>query len=266
MSDPVRAEGPPLVELRGASASSGGSEILEDVNLAIRPGERVAVMGPSGSGKSTLLKVAAGLVPADGGAALFDGRDVADLGPAEELDFRRRAGFAFQDGALWENQSVLDNLALPLRVHRPELREGEIADRAGIVLSALGYRDSTAVRPATLSLGERKLVSIARALVLDPELVFLDDPTGHLDEDGRDRLLAVVDGLAARGRTVVAVTNNSAFVRRFARRVVVVADGRVVWDAPIDAALSGEPEHPAARSAAARLRKASWKDEAEEKR
>ncbi|MBP7094723.1 MAG: ABC transporter ATP-binding protein [Spirochaetia bacterium] len=259
----------PLLELRGISASSGGSEILEDVSLKVERGDRVAVMGPSGSGKSTLLKVAAGLEPAGSGHAYFDGRDIAALGQREELDFRSRAGFGFQDGALWENQTVLNNLALPLRIHRPHLTESEIASRAVTLLKTLGFTDSPGVRPATLSMGERKIVSIARALVLEPELVFLDDPTGHLDEDARDRLYAVVDKLVRKGVTIVAVTNNSGFVRRFALRLVVVADGRVTCDAPMNVALAAEGLGTAARSVVARLKRYAERDrldEIEEKR
>ncbi|MBN1242836.1 MAG: ATP-binding cassette domain-containing protein [Spirochaetales bacterium] len=253
-----------LLELRGISASSGGSEILEDVSMTVERGDRVAVMGPSGSGKSTLLKVAAGLEPAGSGHAFFDGRDIATLGQREELDFRKRAGFGFQDGALWENQTVLNNLALPLRIHRPELSEPEIAERSRALLSSLGFTDSLGVRPATLSMGERKIVSIARAIVLEPELVFLDDPTGHLDEDARDRLYAVVDKLVRKGTTIVAVTNNSGFVRRFALRLVVVANGRVTYDVPMKVALAAEGLEPAARSVVARLKRYAERDRLDE--
>ncbi len=259
----------PLLELRGISASSGGSEILEDVSLSIERGERIAVMGPSGSGKSTLLKVAAGLEPAGSGHAFFDGRDIATLGQRDELDFRKRASFGFQDGALWENQTVLNNLALPLRIHRPQLSESDIAERSRALLSRLGFTDSLGVRPATLSMGERKIVSIARALVLDPELVFLDDPTGHLDEDARDRLYSVVDALVRKGTTIVAVTNNTGFVRRFALRLVVVANGRVTYDAPMAVAMAAEGIETAARSVVARLKRYAERDrldEIEEKR
>ncbi|HOX92629.1 MAG TPA: ATP-binding cassette domain-containing protein [Spirochaetales bacterium] len=218
----------PALELAGISASSGGFRILTDVSLAFPENEWSVVLGAAGSGKSTLLKTAAGLMVPDSGTVLVVGRDMAKFNPRDEIAFRSRSGFVFQDAALWANQSILNNVAMPLRVHRNWMSESQIAETCRDILVRLGYTESMGVRPAELSSGEQKLVSIARALVHQPSLVFLDDPTSNLDEDAVDRLFAELDRLRASSVTVVTVTNNTELAYRFADYLGVLKDGSLL--------------------------------------
>lgn len=218
----------PAVELAGVSASSGGFEILKDVNLVFPENAWSVVLGAAGSGKSTLLKTAAGLVVPDSGAVRALGRDMAKFGQRDELAFRSRSGFVFQDAALWANQSILNNVAMPLRVHKNWLSEGEIAETCRALLARLGYTESLGVRPAELSAGEQKLVSIARAIAHEPSLLFMDDPTSNLDEDAVDRLFAELERLRERSVTVITVTNNSELAYRFADYLGVLKDGGMI--------------------------------------
>src|SRR4030042_3863079 len=137
-----------LLGLGGVAGLTEGHESLADVNLSVTEGACTVIMGSSGSGKSTLLKVAAGLIPPDRGTVTLLGDDFGSLGERRLLEFRRGNGVVFQDGALWENLSIFDNLAMPLRVHFAELGEAEIRARVLEMLGRGGPADSPALRPA----------------------------------------------------------------------------------------------------------------------
>jgi len=229
----------PAVELRDLAASSGGFEILTELNAAFPEGETSVVLGAAGSGKSTMLKAAAGILVPDHGAVLYHGKDIARFSRKEELDFRAKTGFVFQDAALWQNQNIMDNVAMPLKVHRPWMKGAEVSEAVRALLARLGYDEGLTMRPAELSAGEQKLVSIARAVIHEPDLVFMDDPTSNLDEDGTEHLFELIEGLRARGATVIVVTNNSDLAYRYADRLGVVKGGCVVVFGPYEEAIMG---------------------------
>ncbi len=232
--------GGPIIELRGVRASSGGFEILKEANAVFPAGAITVLMGSSGAGKSTLLKTAAGLIVPDSGTVLFHGKSIMDFNREEELEFRKRTSFVFQDAALWANTNILQNLTLPLRVHCPWMNASEMEVAARKVAEKVGYTESLSMRPAELSIGEQKMISIARALVADPELVFMDDPTSHLDEDALDRVFAILDELNKRDRTVILSTNNSDIAFRHADRLGIVRDGLVPVYGPYDEIVNNE--------------------------
>lgn len=240
------------IELRGVTASSGGYEILAEANAAFPSGLCSVVMGPAGSGKSTLLKVAAGLVPPDSGSVLWRGQDMARLGSRGELAFRAASGFAFQDAALWSDTNILGNVTMPLRVHRPWMGPKAMAEAAQSLLHRLGYDESLTMRPAELSAGEQKLVSIARAVVHEPELLFMDDPSSNLDEDAAERVLDFLDSYATGRRTVIIVANSSELAFRLADRLGVIKNGVMVAFGAYDETLERAEE--ALHGSLARLR------------
>jgi len=129
--------------------------------------------------------------------------------------------------ALWSNQSLFDNLALPARLHSPEWSKAELEKAVRRAAEVVGYDDDLRARPAELSSGERKLIGLARALVLDPELLFMDDPTAELDEASAERVSDIVDALKARGRSVFVTSGVSDFASRCADRVAVLIGGRL---------------------------------------
>ena len=218
----------PAIELRGVAASSGGFGILESVDIAFPLHAVSVIMGGAGSGKSTLIKAAAGLLVPDSGTVSAMGRDMSRFSQKDELDFRAQSGYVFQDSALWANQSILNNVAMPLRVHCSWMSADEMEDVVRTLLKRLGYDESLAMRPAELSAGEQKLVSIARALVHDPEIVFMDDPSAGLDEDAVEHLFTEMELLRRKSRTLIVVTNNSDLAFRFADRLGVIKDGKIV--------------------------------------
>jgi phospholipid/cholesterol/gamma-HCH transport system ATP-binding protein len=215
----------PELELRGIRSLRGGYEALRGIGLSLRAGETLFAMGGAGSGKSVLLKTAAGLLLPEEGEVLYRGKSLARMSAREEAAFRKASGFVFQDAALWANQSLYDNLALPVRLHEPRWGKAEVDRAVRRAAELVGYDQELHVRPAELSSGERKLIGLARALVLDPELLLMDDPTSILDEAAAVRVQDIVESLKARGRSILIASAASGFASRCADSISVLLGG-----------------------------------------
>jgi thiamine transport system ATP-binding protein len=231
-----RSEGgsTPRLDVRGARVRFGPVDALDEVDLAVAPGEVVAVLGPSGSGKSTLLRAIAGLQPLDGGTVALDGRDQRGVPP-----HRRDVGLMFQDHALFPHADVAGNIAFGLRMRGVD-RAGA-ARRVQELLELVGLEGAGRRAVTTLSGGEQQRVALARALAPDPCLLMLDEPLGSLDRPLRERLVGELrDIFVGLHQTVVAVTHDHAEAFTLADRIVVMARGAVlqsgsaaeVWRAP----------------------------------
>jgi phospholipid/cholesterol/gamma-HCH transport system ATP-binding protein len=217
----------PEIELRGISSVRGDYEVLRGVDLSLASGEVLFAMGVAGSGKSVLIKTAAGIALPSEGEVLFRGKSLARMTAREEAAFRKASGFVFQDAALWSNLSLFDILALPARLHEPQWGKAEVERAVRRAVELVGYDQDLRSRPAELSTGERKLIGLARALVLDPDLLFMDDPTSNLDESAAARVPDIVDALKARGRSVLIASAASEFVARCADSVAVILGGGI---------------------------------------
>jgi phospholipid/cholesterol/gamma-HCH transport system ATP-binding protein len=228
----------PELELRAVTCLRGGHEALREASLSVYEGETLFVMGGAGSGKSVLLKTAAGIEPPDEGDVLYKGKSLGRMSVREEAAFRRASGFVFQDAALWANQSLYDNLALPVRLHETSWGAAEIDRAVRRVAELVGYTQELRVRPAELSAGERKLVSLARALVLDPMLLFMDDPSSDLDEAAAERVSDVIAQLRERGRTILVASAASDLASRHADRIAALIDGSFAAVGAYDEALT----------------------------
>jgi putative ABC transport system ATP-binding protein len=206
---------------------AGEVRAVDDVSLAVHPGELVALFGPSGSGKTTLLLLAAGLLRCDAGKVCFEGRDLGALSKREVLDYRRtKLGFVFQSFNLVPGLSAEENVALPLLLRG--VRHGEASERALRALESVGLLERAAHPPAKLSGGEQQRTSIARALVGEPMLVLADEPTGNLDSDTGDAVLDLLSGLPhERGVATMLVTHDMR-VAQYADRVLAMRDGKLV--------------------------------------
>jgi putative ABC transport system ATP-binding protein len=225
----------PVVELRAASRSypvaAGAFLALADVDLAIAAGELVAIVGKSGSGKSTLVNLIAGLDRPTAGRVRVAGTELAGLGESALAAWRgRHVGVVFQFFQLLPTLTIAENVALPIELART-LRAGEARARARDLLAQVGIADQADKLPAALSGGQQQRAAIARALANDPPLVIADEPTGNLDSQTADAVLALLAGLTRAGKTVVTVTHERDLARR-ADRVVTLADGKVVDVAP----------------------------------
>ncbi|HEY8498667.1 MAG TPA: ABC transporter ATP-binding protein [Limnochordales bacterium] len=220
----MRLEGVSKVYGRGETAVVA----LRDVDLAIGPGEFVAITGPSGSGKSTLMHIIGCLDRPTSGRLYIEGQDVSRLSEARLAALRnRRIGFVFQSFHLMPRETVLRNVEWPLiYAGVPPARRRQ---RALEVLAQVGMAHRVHHRPQELSGGERQRVAIARALVNDPAVILADEPTGNLDSANGEQVLALLEELNAQGRTIVLVTHDMAIAHR-ARRLIRVRDGRVEYD------------------------------------
>jgi putative ABC transport system ATP-binding protein len=222
----------PVIEVTALHKTygSGDTEVhaLRGVDLAVLPGEYLAIMGASGSGKSTLLNVLGCLDVPTKGSYKLDGIDVGDLNERQlSLVRNRKIGFVFQSYNLVTRTSALSNVELPLIY--AGLRRKERRKRAMAALEMVGLVDRAGHKPNQLSGGQQQRVALARALVTGPAMVLADEPTGNLDSESTAEVLNVFDRLNRAGRTIVMITHEDV-VAAHAARMVRVSDGQIVED------------------------------------
>ena len=223
----------PVIELRAIGRTFGAEPpviALRDVDLVLRHGTSLAIVGPSGSGKSTLLNVLGCLDRPTTGTYLFDGIDVSALTDDQRAALRAEGiGFVFQTFNLLAHRSVLENVMLA-EVYRGRSPDGR-AERAHAALDGVGMSHRATFPPTKLSGGEQQRVAIARALLGDPSVLLCDEPTGNLDSVNTDSILALFDELGGAGLTIVIVTHEDAVAARAHRRVRMI-DGRLTEEGP----------------------------------
>jgi phospholipid/cholesterol/gamma-HCH transport system ATP-binding protein len=242
---PARRPASPVLEARALAIAAGGEVVQRDLSFSVRRGEVLAIAGPSGCGKSTLLRHLAGLDAPLAGQVLVDGLDLNTGSREDQAALRRRVGVMFQAGALWSSMSVGENLMLPLRLFTP-LPRAERERQARFKLALVGLDGAFDRRPAELSGGMKKRAALARALVLDPELLLLDEPGSGLDPPNAARLdLLVAQSSRHLGTTVVMVTHTMDSVFSIADRLLLLHS-----DAGLPAAI-GSPHELAAHGPAA---------------
>lgn len=227
----------PVIEVRalGRRYALDGIDVLalRGVDLAVMPGEFVAIMGASGSGKSTLLNLLGCLDRPTAGTYLLDGTETSGLGPNEYADIRsRKIGFVFQGYNLIARTSALENVELPLLYDRSG-RFHDYGTRARKSLARVGLSDRLHHLPNQLSGGQQQRVAIARSLVNEPTLVLADEPTGNLDSRTSVDVMSLFQDLNDSGITIVMVTHEPD-IARYAKRVVVMRDGRITRDYQVE--------------------------------
>lgn len=206
-------------------AGSNGVTALRGVSIAARPGDFMALMGPSGSGKTTLLGLLSGLDRPEEGRVLWRGRPMESLSPEETRTLRRgEIGVVFQSFGLLPTLSARENVELPLRVAGIDL--DELGDRATALLTRLGLGDRLDNRTFELSAGQQQRVAVARALIVEPDVLLADEPIAEVDSENADLILDALADVARRGGAVVAATHNPAALA-YAGVVVLLRDGRI---------------------------------------
>ena len=233
----------PVVDVAELRKAFDRAEVLRGVSFRLDKGETLVVMGGSGSGKTVLLRHIAGLVRPDAGQVRVFEINIERLSEEELLPIRRRMGYVFQGAALFDSLSVFENVAFPLREHT-DLDEPEIRERIVRVLSHVGLGDDVLpLLPSELSGGMRKRVGVARALVIEPELMLFDEPTAGLDPTNSKMVGELILQLkGGGGDTSIVVTHDVELARTVADRLAILMEGRfVVAGRPDEVMSSGEP-------------------------
>lgn len=218
---------------------------LHEISFRVHRGEIMFVTGHSGAGKSTLLRLILAMERPTSGKLLLGGQDVSRISTAQIPFLRRQIGVVFQNHQLLDDRSVFDNVALPMQILG--LPKAEIAYRVEAALERVNLKEKAEDRPSDLSTGQQQRVGIARAVAMEPKVLLLDEITSALDPELVGEVLAVVQELAAEGRTMILVTHEMAFAQEVADRVVFTDQGRIVIDAP-PAKVFGEQPHERLRA------------------
>ena len=220
----------PMIVMQGVEKWFGNFQALSDINLSVRAGEKIVLCGPSGSGKSTLVRCINHLENYQKGRILIEGIHLDDN--AKTIDMvRREVGMVFQQFNLFPHLTVMQNCTLaPMRVRRASKAEAETTARR--LLARVQVLDQAGKYPAQLSGGQQQRVAIARALCMEPKVMLFDEPTSALDPEMVKEVLDTMIGLADDGMTMICVTHEMGFARQVADRVVFMANGSIVEEAP----------------------------------
>ena len=216
----------PVVRLEGVHKSFGDNEVLSGIDLEVRSGEVLTIIGPSGSGKSTLLRCVNLLEPLNAGRIFFEGEEITRKG-ADLSRIRQRIGMVFQQFNLFPHLTVMNNLTLATRRIRRQPR-AEAEARARELLERVGLSEKADQHPHQLSGGQQQRVAIARALMMEPHVMLFDEVTSALDPELVGEVLIVMRDLARDGMTMLVVTHEMQFAREVGDRVVFMDEGRIV--------------------------------------
>jgi phospholipid/cholesterol/gamma-HCH transport system ATP-binding protein len=251
MSDAV-----PKIRLRGLAKAFGPKQVLDGVDLDIRAGHGMVILGGSGSGKSVTIKCILGLIEPDAGSIEIDGQNILKLPRSEREALNDRIGMLFQNGALFDSLPVWENVCFKLLAQK-RITRARARDKAAEVLAQVGLAASVGdLSPSELSGGMQKRVALARAIAAEPEIIFFDEPTTGLDPI----MGAVIDGLIVDvvhrlGATAVSITHDMASARRIGDDAAMIHKGRIIWtgeaaklgetgNAMVDQFARGEREGP----------------------
>jgi len=232
-----------LVTIQQLTFSRGSRRIFDSVDISVRRGKITAIMGPSGSGKTTLLRLIGGLLTPESGDILLDGQNIHKLSHRALYNARQKMGLLFQSGALFTHLDVFDNVAFPLREHS-HLNEAIIRDVVLMKLQAVGLRGAANLMPHDLSGGMSRRVALARAMVLDPELMMFDEPFTGQDPISMGVLVRLIKRLnELLNITTIIVSHDVAETCSIADYVYLIADGRVIGQGtPAELSNSNQPE------------------------
>lgn len=217
-----------MIEIKNLHKSFGDVKVLKGIDLEIKKGEIVTIVGPSGSGKSTVLRCMNLLEVPTEGQIIFEGTDITDK-KVNIDEVRQKIGMVFQNFNLFPNMTVLDNITLaPMRLKK--LSKEEATKKAEVLLDRVGLLDKKDSYPSQLSGGQKQRIAIARALAMEPDMMLFDEPTSALDPEMVKEVLDVIKELAEDGMTMAIVTHEMGFAKEVADRLLFVDGGKIIED------------------------------------
>jgi len=215
-----------VVEMNHLKKSFGNNHVLQDINLVIHKGENLAILGQSGTGKSVLIKCIVGLVDYDEGKLSILGQNISELKDEELIEIRKKIGFLFQSGALYDSMTARENLEFPLRRQLRSIPKEEMNSLIKEALQNVGLAEAIDVTPSELSGGMRKRLGLARTLILKPEIMLYDEPTTGLDPiTSREISNLILEVQKIYNTTSIIITHDIDCVKRTANRIIVIKDG-----------------------------------------
>lgn len=220
-----------VIEIASLKKTFGNQEVLRNVSLQLFNGENLVVLGKSGSGKSVLIKCIVGLLKSDGGTIRVFGENMNELNNDGMSGLRKKIGFLFQSGALYDSMTVKENLEFPLQRIRNDLTKKEMDEKILEVLENVGLADALHKMPSQLSGGMRKRISLARTIVVDPQIMLYDEPTTGLDPATSDEISALINLVQKKYKTSsMIITHDIECARNTANRVIMLQDGEIYME------------------------------------
>lgn len=215
-----------ILELKNIKKRFKEKVVHDGLSFSLRKGEILSLFGGSGTGKSVCLRTIIGLERADGGEIFFRGKDISKLPESKLIDVRKNIAYVFQGGALFDSMTVRDNLAYPL-VEHTKLSDAEIDQRIAKMLELIKMQGSENLLPASLSGGMQKRVGLARAIILEPEVILYDEPTAGLDPQNTKNLIEIMDTLRANGRSGIFVTHDIPAALEVSDRIAILYNRKI---------------------------------------
>lgn len=218
-----------MIEVKGLSKRFGDLQVLTDINAVFRKGQVNQIIGKSGSGKSVLAKCIVGLHRPESGVVLYDGRSFHDMGQEEKRDIRQRIGMLFQGSALFDSMTVLQNVMFPLQMFA-QMSKREMVDKARSCLERVNILEKDDLFPAEISGGMQKRVGIARAIAMNPEYLFVDEPNSGLDPQTSILIDDLIKDLTEEyNTTTIVITHDMNSVMEVGENIHFIHDGRLWW-------------------------------------
>ena len=230
------------IELKNITVIKNNNAILDDISFEVPKGITTIIVGHLGCGKSTLLKTINSIIVPHSGKVLINEKPYNSMSAAAIKMYRRSSGFVFQDSALWANKTIYQNLELPLLYHFSDMSKEEINNKINKAIEMLGYEDNIFKRPSDISAGNRKLISFARALITDPDILMIDSPETAIDFSAHGKIRNIIRDLKARGKTLIICTYDEYITSMLADYIVVLYKNKIYACGPYKAIVtSGDP-------------------------
>lgn len=217
-----------LLEMKNVSFFDEQTPVVQDTSLSLEKGSVTALLGEPGGGKSSVLKLLAGIIIPSSGTISFMGKDFSNMSSIENMEYRKKAAFMFQNSALWANQSLYQNLELPIKIHFPKMPPEQVDSKIKEAAKLVEFTKPLSLRPAALSAGEQKRIAFARALICEPEILFLDEPTESLNEKAAGLFISIIEEFCKAGNTLIYVSHDYTFINTFKNDKYYFANGTIV--------------------------------------